>query len=919
MLLQFRIAALLCCFSLCATLAGTPLPAAAQTSVADTTISGVLVDSAGGVPIAGANVMLFQGTTQIASTTSDANGDFTFAKEPAGLYSVVVRAEGYDAIRNSELVTTPGGTTQFRAVLQRASTTSNTIKEIGRVSASAGHANLSTSTTITQSLPSDLIQAEGYNRIGDALATLPGVNVGGLSSSVGDDLNVNIRGFGSSETSTLVDGHPIGPTGPGSGGFSYQDSPSFAIGRTVVTVGSGALGLYGTDAIGGTVDLQTIEPTQKPHFSVTQGFGNFGKSLTDLQATGTVGKLGYAFVHAVQGTYGPYAPAQRVQPGGLGLDFSSANLAANTYSTSGNYLLRNDLAKLHYAFDDKTALTFTYLDANSWDDKSGNGDNCFNSVEYQNYQGGQIIAGGPNTYPSSANPGDPGSITCTGSIAVNLNSGPACVGANTYAALSNGLVPGGPGPWQAHRLHDYHARLTHSMGNNFVTVDYFTNRFSTDYNRNLAGGLDPSGTFYTGGYSTSFVDTTGVLVSDDIATSNNDLGFGYYLQHQNEYGTKSFYDQNNNPNSMTTIENPVFGPGEYDFFLRDVLGAGKPVAYYLNAWLKHSTVTQGTYFDPRLSVVFRVTPSDVIRLTGGRSTGIPDPSLLYGSPNLNTTIQNISHVNAPPLLTSIGSVSNAGLQPETSNDLELAIGHRFKADSLIQLDFYESFEKNKIFSGLVPIQSITLGGQAQAIYAAYQSQYIAQFCKILNQNPCTVTPAAFGVSTNFNAASARFQGIELTGRQRLNPNFYADYSYDVQSGVYLGVPDSLLKSQATVINGSQINGLVLHKGSVGLDFSDHRGFEARIDTNFVGAGNGYGRPAFWYSNAYIKQDIGKFTTLNFGVQNLFNQASSIVSAVGIAPFVATNQFHPYSQDRQENFGTTGLLPAQYTASMTFHL
>ena len=484
-----RMAALLCASSLAATLANIPLTAAAQTATATgtSTVSGSLVDQSGGVPVSNATVTLFQGGRVIATTQSDANGAFTFPNEPAGVYAVEVRAEGYGSVRSSDLVATSGSTTQFRAVLQRQSSRSSEVREIGRVSASQGRSQLSTSTTITQTLSSDQVINSGYNRIGDALGTLPGVTLSGLSSSVGDDLSVNIRGLGTSETQVLIDGHPVGPFGPGSGGFSFQDSPAYAIGQTVVTFGSGSLGLYGTDSIGGTVDQQTVEPTRTPHFLVNQGFGNFGKQFTDLQATGTFGNLGFALVHAVEGTYGPYAPAQRVQPGGLGFDFSDPNLAANTYSTSGNYLLRNDLIKLRYAFDSKTQLTTTFLSATSWDDKSGNGDNCFNTVPYQTFQGNQIIAGGANTYPSGANPGDPGSITCNGSIAVNLNSGPACVSSKGYAALSNGLVPGGPGPFQAHRLLDYHGRLTHLFGNNFVTVDFFKNRFTTDYNRNAAG------------------------------------------------------------------------------------------------------------------------------------------------------------------------------------------------------------------------------------------------------------------------------------------------------------------------------------------------------------------------------------------------------------------------------------------------
>ena len=909
-----RMAGLLCAFSLLATLAvpDVALAQAAPAAPATSTISGSLVDQAGGVPVSNATVTLFQNGRQIVATKSDANGGFQFQNQPAGVYTVEVRAEGYGGVRSSDLVASPGSTTQFRAVLQRASTSSGQLTEIGRVSAAQGRNQLSTATTISQTLPSALVINQGYNRIGDALGVLPGVNLSGLSSSIGDDLSVNIRGFGTSETQTLIDGHPVGPFGPGSGGFSFQDSPAFAIGQTVVTVGSGALGLYGTDSIGGTVDQQTLEPTRDPHFFIQQGFGNFGKSYTDLQATGTFGKVGFALVHAVEGTYGPWAPAQRVQPGGLGFDFSDPNLAANTYSTSGNYLLRNDLIKLRYSFDEKTQLTASFLSATSWDDKSGNGDNCFNTVGYQTFQGNQIIASGPSTYPSAANPGDPGSITCTGSIAVNLNSGPACVDSHTYATLSNGLVPGGPGPFQAHRLLDYHGRLTHLFGNNFVTVDFFKNRFTTDYNRNLAGSLDPTGSFHTGGFNSNFYDTTGFLVSDDIATENNDLGFGYYLQHQRIYGDQYVFDGT----SGTIQPLTEYGSGESNFFLRDILNAQKRTSFYLNAWLKRSTVTQKTTFDPRLSIVFRATGADVIRLTGGRSDGEPAPNLLFGPPNLNTTPQNISNPPRPPLLTEVGSVANPTLQPETSTDLELAYGHRFAADSIIQLDFYESFEKNRIFSGVLPVSSIG----PNPIPPFLLQEYYAQINRAYPDIPISsLTLADLGVTTNFNASSARFQGVEITGRQRFSRTFYADYSYDIQSGVLLAVPDSILMSQPFVINGAQLQNLPLHKASIGLDLSNNRGFEVRIDNYYIGNNNPYNRDGFYYANGNISQNIGAHTTLNFGVQNIFNNASSSVQASGIAPFTAQNQFSTYDPGRQEGLLTTGLLPTQYTASLTLRI
>lgn len=884
-----------------------PLPAFAQ-AAAMPAITGILVDQAGGVPVSHATVRLYVADKRVAEVQTDANGRFSFSSVPAGIYHIEIRAEGYQGLRGDDVSIVPGAaTTTFRAVLQRASTSSGGLQEIGRVSASSGRNSISTSTTISQTVSGDVIAKEGFNRIGDALNTLPGLNTTGISSSIGDDLNVDFRGFGSSETQTLLDGHPIGPFGPGSGGFSFQVSPGYAIGETRVTYGSGALGLYGTDSIGGTVDLQSLSPTRTAQFALTQGFGNLGRKFTSLQATGTVGRVGYALVHAVDGSYGPWAPAQRPQPGLLGLDISSANLAANTYSTSGNYKLTNDLLKLRYAFDDKTQLTVSALSATSWDDKSGNGDNCYFTPQLQLYKGQQIIAAGANTYPAGANPGDPGSITCTGSIAVNTNGGPACIGAAQYAAATTGLAGGGPGPFQAHRVLDFHGRLTKQLGNNILTLDGFTNRYTTDYNRNLAGGLDPSGSFFTGGFDSSFYQTTGLLISDDIVTNRNDVGFGFYGQHQRITGDK--FDTQN----FVIVPTQEFGLGLSNFFVRDDYHVSDATQIYLNAWLKRSTVTQRTTFDPRLSFVFRLSPADVLRLTGGRSDGEPSPVLTQQLPNLNTTYQNITPSCGG--LTGVGNVSNPGLQPETSNDLELGYGHRFAGDSLVQLDVYESFEKNRIFGGVLPVSVLGPNAIPSYLLAGYFNR-IQQFCGTANP-----TLADLSVNTNYNASSARYQGIELSGRYRFNRRFYVDYSYDVQSAVNLNVPNSILMSNVTLINGSQLVGIPLHKASVGFDYTTLHGFEARTDVYYLDDNNSYNRPRFFYGNASFSAALGPHTALNVGVQNIFNSAASRYNQFGAAPFVAENQFGTDTSALQQAFsgnggGLNGLLQPQYSVSIT---
>jgi len=926
MSIRTRIASLVCALCLILPMVGAMTVAASAQTQATASITGSLVDQAGGVSIANADVSLYQGNTRVAQTKSEADGSFAFPAQSPGIYRIEIRAEGYEGARSDDVAVTSGNAIPaFRVALNRSTTNGSQLREIGRVSSSTGRNSVSTSTTISQTVSSDLIRKEGYVRIGDALNTLPGVNVTGLSSSVGDDQGINIRGFGSSETQTLLDGHPIGPTGPGSSGFSYQVSPSFAIGQTVVTYGSGALGLYGTDSIGGTVDMQTLNPTRTKQFLITQGYGNQGIAQTVFQATGTLNnRFGYALVHAVEGTYGPYPTAVRPQNGLLGTDLSDANLSANTYTTSGNYLLHNDLLKLKYDFSEKTSLTASMLSANSWNDKSGNGDNCYFDNNLQLYTAQQIIAGGANTYPSNANPGDAGSITCTGTIAVNTNNGPACYTAQQYAARTTGLVGGGAGPWQAHRVLDFHTRLTSMIGkNNLITVDGFTNRLTTDYNRNLSGGtcdqdatcssILPKSKKFIGGFFSNFVQTTGALLSDDIATERNDFGFGYYFQHQDLTGDK--FDNAGSKGVLPTyaiIPTQSFTEGDSNFFVRDDYKASDKTSIYFNGWLKHSTVTEKTTFDPRVSFVFRTSPADVIRLTGGRSDGNPAPNLTSSTPNLNTTPTNITpKCNA---LTGVGSTSNSLLHPEQSTDLEVGYGHRFGNDSIVQVDLYSSNETNRIFSGVLPVSVLGAGAIPPNLLQQYYAR-IASFCP-----GKTPTLNDLSVSTNYNAATARFRGIELSGRARVNRQFYVDYTYDVQSAVYNDLSDTLLARNVFNINGAQLNGLPLHKGSIGLDYSSRGGFETRLDTIYLGNGNAYYRPAFAYSNASFSQRFGKYTTLNVGVLNIFNSASSSLYDIGGSVWQPENKFgtdlSAIDQAYNQQTAALGLIPTSVTVSIT---
>jgi len=887
-------------------------PTLAQTQ-STATIAGNIVDRAGGTGVPGATLTLFRGeSNKVATTKSDAAGNFTFTVPDAGIYYIQIAALGYQTVRTDDVTVVAGVTSSVRAVVARSTTSgSSDLREIGRVGVSrtTGNGSLLTSTTINQSVSSELLKREGYIRISDSLDTLNGINLSGLSSSVGDSQFINIRGFGSAETSTLVDGHPVGPQGAVSGGYDFQNSPFYAIGNTQVTYGSGALGLYGTSSIGGTVDLQTIVPTRNNELTLSQGVGFEGRRFTNIQATGTVlnDRLGFALVHAVDGTYGTQPLQARLQAGSLLGNFSPANAALYTYPTSGDYLLRNDLFKLKYKLSDATSFEATALNADSFNDKSGNGDNCYFSEGLQVYNAQQQSLTA-NTYAVPLTNGtDTVSVDCpAGSLGATLDDRTGtCLTAFDYARRSAGYVAGGAGPYQAHRFNDYHGRITTKLGNNTFTLDGFGNRYSTDYSRAVTSAANP-----TPGQNAQYYDTTGLLISDDIATKTNDLGFGFFVEHQNHTGT-TLQPLGNGYHfaiGANQIPGAVFALGERNFFVRDQYTPDGPLSIFLNAWLRRSTVTNKQTFDPRLSFVYKVTPSDIVRLTGGRSDAAPAPDLLSGPVTLNTTPSNITP-QCGSQLTTIGNSSNPNLIQESSTDYEIGYGHRFSGDNVFNIDGYFSFEKNRIFRGQIPVTSVPF-----VIPDNLLQQYLKRVAVFCPNAPGTLAELAY--SANYNAASTRYQGIELSGRYRLNRNAYLDYSYNVQSAANLNIPDSILSRNVLLINGNQIQGVALHKASLGLDLQNTHGFEARVDSYYQGQYNAYNRNPFFYANASITQKVTKNTSFNVGVLNLFDSVSSTLNTSGVGPYIAENRFGGDSNHFAQGSVQNGLTPITAVFSIT---
>jgi len=870
---------------------------------AATAIVGTVTDVASGLAVSNASVSLYRGTSAVAKSVTDQNGSFRFPNQSAAVYRVEVRASGFGAALSDDIAVAAGATqASVNIALSRQSGSQrDSLRTIGRTSASSTlGGGLQRTSTVSQDITTELLSREGFVNIGEGITTLPGVNNTGHSSTVGDDTSISLRGFDPSESQTLLDGHPIGPIGVGGGGYNYQVSPFYALRNTQVTFGAGALGLYGTDATGGAIDLQTLSPTRTREIALTQGFGSQGKLFSALTATGTTGKLGYAVAGATQGLYGNFAPQQILQSGNLGFDTSPSNLAANTHLVSGNYSLRDALLKFEYTLAPGTVATITGYTAHSRDDKSGVGDN-----DYQPYDLAVANAQG--------NLGTGGCAATLVPVKISDAGAVRCETPAEAAKTSYGPSGGGPNPFQDIVNQDYHGRLVTNYLGNQIEIDGYVDTYNLLYNRNQASQL-PDGR-YTGGFSQNLYKTNGFLISDDLPRGKNDFAFGYFTQHQT-------YDSNQfDTGNYVIVPNPKLFLATDSVFLRDTFSPAPWMTLYTNVYYKVLSTTGADTVDPRATLLLRPTPKDVIRLVAGKTDG--EPSANLASTQLNNTPSNInpngacsslvglaSNTTPTPGQIGVGRLASSNLQQETASDFELTYGHSFASGSQFQIAGYVQRAANLIQSLSVPVPNgLIPNGLLQQIYARIQTACGTAYVG---------TPQDLSLSQATNSTlSGLYRGIEFSGRLHATRTLSFDFTYDLQHAQVFGYSDADLAGNATAINGGQLAGIPLNKGSLGAEFDNRRGFDARVDGYYIGVNNGYHRPAYGFANASFQYAVPRTgSEIGLSINNLTNSAYQQYGLLDAGVPSAVNSFNNSTVAKTELFG---LPPRTFTVTLTQRL
>ncbi|QZZ20577.1 TonB-dependent receptor [Leptothermofonsia sichuanensis E412] len=155
-----------------------------------------------------------------------------------------------------------------------------------------GEATLRDSTRPTYVINREEIEQRGARTVREALRFLPGIlGDGTVGSQVNSLSGQFIRGSNTGQVLILLDGRPVNNLG--GGGFDLSEFTTDTIERIEVLPGGGST-LYGSDAIGGVINIITRRPSNRP-FSVTAkaSFGSYGYDDQTLQVSGTVNPVSY--------------------------------------------------------------------------------------------------------------------------------------------------------------------------------------------------------------------------------------------------------------------------------------------------------------------------------------------------------------------------------------------------------------------------------------------------------------------------------------------------------------------------------------------------------------------------------------------------------------------------------------------------
>ena len=173
------------------------------------------------------------------------------------------------------------------------------------------------------------IAARQARTLPDVLKEVPGLNVV-QTGGPGGQTSIFMRGTNSNHTKVLVDGIDVSDPSSPNGAFDFGQFPAEDIERVEILRGPQS-GLYGSDAIGGVINIITKSGTGPPQFNASAEGGSFDTFNQTAGVRGSVDQFHYAAnIEHIHSSATPVTPLDLLAPGEARIDDYYDNVTGST-------------------------------------------------------------------------------------------------------------------------------------------------------------------------------------------------------------------------------------------------------------------------------------------------------------------------------------------------------------------------------------------------------------------------------------------------------------------------------------------------------------------------------------------------------------------------------------------------------------
>ena len=248
--------------------------------------------------------------TQFGCTTNEKG--IYHLKAPAGDYTLIVSAVGFETVER-KVHLTEGERNKLNIVIKPSTTELDEV-----VITSTGVSRIKRSAFNAVAVDTKELQNTTKN-LSDALAKAPGMKLR-ESGGVGSDMQLMLDGFSGKHVKVFIDGVP--QEGVGSS-FGLNNIPVNFADRIEVYKGVVPVG-FGTDAIGGVINIVTNKKRQRWFLDASYSYGSFNTHKSYVNFGQTFGNgLTYeinAFQNYSDNDYHVYAPVEDFETGRIDKD-----------------------------------------------------------------------------------------------------------------------------------------------------------------------------------------------------------------------------------------------------------------------------------------------------------------------------------------------------------------------------------------------------------------------------------------------------------------------------------------------------------------------------------------------------------------------------------------------------------------------